>query len=72
MFIRLAIRRRTYNFCNSYHVSVLYPSDVSRIHEENELKEVETQTPCLSFLDGRSVTSWEQGSQDDLWFTGYS
>jgi hypothetical protein len=57
MFIRLAIRRRTYNFCNSYHGSVLYPSVVSRIHEENELKEVETQTPCLSFLDGRSVTS---------------
>jgi len=42
MFIALAIRRRTYNFCNSYHVSALNPSDVPRIHEEKELKEVET------------------------------
>jgi len=59
MFITLAIRPRTYNFCNSYQVSVLYPTDVFRIYEENGLKEVET--PALAF---RSDAQRRRDSKD--------
>lgn len=61
MFITLAIRRRTHNFCKSYKVSILYPRNVSRIHEKpKELKEVETQPAWVLWSDAQ----WRRESMD--------